>query len=157
MTPTEFLAPDFLKFFVPLVGAVVAWMLNERRRWRAEQHARKEERYTSFLQGLRGFYVDDPDGTLVDEDAKEIHRLKRQFLDELNISWLYCPDKVIDKAYAFLETVRVGATATAKEKAEAAGELVAAIRHDLLGHKLVKRTSLTGKDFRHLAVWRTRS
>ncbi len=104
---------------------------------------RKEENYKQLLKTLRGFYVSsgDPD-------------LKDTFLEQVNLCWLYCPDKVIQKAYAFLSTVHTDQRGTeAKQHGlpeQAFGELVAAIRRDLLSRKIVKKTNLEGEDFKHL-------
>lgn len=52
----DLLSADFLKFFVPLAGAVLAWFMNERRRRAWEEYLRKEERYRALLRTLSGFY-----------------------------------------------------------------------------------------------------
>lgn len=135
-----FLSPDFWKFALPLFGAVIAWFTNEWRNRVAEQCRRKEANYKELLRSLRGFYV----------GAKDPQALKAEFLDQLNVSWLYCPDEVINKAYAFLDTVHTSQQETEEEKEKAMGEFVAAIRKDLLSRKLVRKTSLSASDFRHL-------
>ena len=76
--------------------------------------------------------------------------LKQNFLDELNQCWLYCPDDVILKAYAFLDTVHTGAATDDATKESHCGDLVAAIRRDLLSRKVPAKTQLTSKHFRHL-------
>lgn len=151
MDTQQFLSPDFLKFFVPLAGAVVAWAVNEWRRRLADQHAKKEERYASLLRALRGFYVVHDDGSLGDEVAEELRQLRSDFVEQVNICWLYCPDDVIRKAYAFLGTVRADVTTSGTTKASAAGDLVEAVRTDILKRKLVRSTKLVGSDFKHLA------
>ena len=132
---------DFWKFVVPLTGAVVAWYLNEWRKRIWEQYQRKEDQYKKLIRCLQGFYV----GT----DSKE---LKAEFLQQLNICWLYCPDEVIKKAYAFLDTVYAGRSNPEGTKEEAVNELMLSIRKDLLSRKLIKKTKLEPKDFRHLKV-----
>ena len=52
---TNFLSADFLKFFIPLAGAVIAWFLNARRQRAWEEYGRKEERYSEPLKNLSGF------------------------------------------------------------------------------------------------------
>ncbi|MDE2149259.1 MAG: hypothetical protein KGJ55_05370 [Gammaproteobacteria bacterium] len=133
---------DFWKFALPLSGAVVAWFVNEWRKRVLEQYQRKEERYRELVHCLRGFYV----------SAQGPDDLKGKFLDELNLCWLYCPDDVIRKAYAFLETVQAGRNEPDEVKEKAVGEFVSALRNDLLSRRLTRRTSLTAKDFRHLGV-----
>lgn len=133
---------EFWKFVIPLLGAVVAWFANEWQKRVAQQFERKEQRYTELLRSLRGFYAGETDAEI----------LKAEFLNQLNISWMYCPDLVITHAYAFLDTVRTGANSTGQQKEFALGALVAAIRTDSLSRTLVRKTALGPKDFRHLGV-----
>lgn len=135
---------DFLKFFLPLAGAAVAWFINERRKRSAEEYERKERRYSALVGSLQGFYV-----TASPDRARE---LKAQFLRELNNCWLYCPDEVIRKAYAFLATVHTDANSTDEAKERAVGDLVLSIRQDLLSRSSVRSTQLTARDFKHLRV-----
>lgn len=136
---SDFLSADFLKFFLPFAGGVIAWFVNESRRRSWEEYQRKEERYRELLRTLRGFYISAQDRVL-----------KQAFLEQVNLCWLYCPDEVLQRAYAFLSTVHTGATHSDPEKEKAAGELIAAIRRDLLSRKVVKRTQLGASDFKHL-------
>jgi hypothetical protein len=137
----DFLSIDFLKVALPAAAAIITWVVNEWRRRAHEDYVRKEARYLELLKALRGFYVETQDSAM-----------KQSFVDELTRCWLYCPDGVIRKAYAFLDTVRVGAKTTAVKKEQAAGDLVAALRCDLLGRRLLlwRRTSLTGTDYQHI-------
>lgn len=123
---------DTLKLSVPIIGAVVAWAVNEfsKRKW--EEYIRKEANYRTLLLTLKGFYVDTAN-----------REQKDAFLDQLKLCWLYCPDEVIRKAYAFLATVHTDTSTTHVEKERALGELVVAVRKDLLSRKTVKGTSLT--------------
>jgi hypothetical protein len=130
---------DFWKIIAPIALAIVAWLLNERSKRKWKEYKRKEKRYSALLHTLKGFYVNSHDKALKDE-----------FLYQLNLCWLYAPDEVIKLAYAFLDKVKVGVKFTDTEKEEAAGELISAIRHDLLSRRLVKDTRLKAKDYRHL-------
>ena len=133
---------DFWKFALPLLGAVIAWFTNEWRKRVADQYQRKEANYKELIRALRGFYV----------GAAKGDELKLEFLNQLNISWLYCPDEVIQKGYAFLETVQAREAELDDERQLAFGAFVAAIRGDLLSRKLVQKTSLSAKDFKHFSV-----
>lgn len=130
---------EFWKFAIPLLGAVVAWFTNEWRKRVADQYQRKEENYKELLRSLRGFYV----------GAAEAENMKTEFLNQLNASWLYCPDEVIKKGYEFLDTLHAKKAHTDEEKENAMGAFVAAIRTDILSRKLVRSTALTASDFRH--------
>jgi hypothetical protein len=133
---------DFWKFTIPLLGTVIAWLTNERRKRVADEYQRKEASYKELIKSLRGFYIGA-------EDAKN---LKLEFLNQLNIAWLYCPDEVIKKGYAFLDTVGSNEIKSDEMRENAMGAFVTAIRTDILSQKVVKHTSLTAKDFRHLKV-----
>ncbi|WKJ90966.1 hypothetical protein QZJ86_02240 [Methylomonas montana] len=131
---------DFWKFAAPLFGAIIAWFVNEWRKRVWEQYQRKEESYRELLRCLKGFYV----------SAQNANELRTEFLNQLNRCWLYCPDDVILKGYAFLNTVHTSNPSTDEEKEKAMGDFVASIRIDLLSRKLVTNTDLCGKDFKHL-------
>ena len=131
-----------LSILVPVAVAIIAWALNERGRRERDEYVRREARYQELLAALRGFYEGTPD------------RAKRlDFLDQVNLCWLYCPDDVIRKAYRFLETVHTDVAPTRDEdKKLALGELVAAIRQDLLSRTTIKSTRLRASDFKHFGV-----
>lgn len=131
---------EFWKFAAPLFGAIVAWFVNEWRKRIWEQYQRKEESYKELLRCLKGFYI----------GANNANELKAEFLTQLNRCWLYCPDDVILKGYAFLNTVHAKNVLSDEVKEKAMGDFVSSIRNDLLSRKLVKETNLSGKDFKHL-------
>jgi hypothetical protein len=134
---------EFWKFAVPLLGAVAAWFANEWRKRVADEYQRKEANYKELVRSLRGFYA----------GAANADAMKADFLNQLNTSWLYCPDGVIKKGYAFLDTVHAGQVHSDEEKETAMGAFVAALRADLLSRKLVRHTRMTAQDFRHLGTY----
>jgi Pyruvate/2-oxoacid:ferredoxin oxidoreductase delta subunit len=122
-----------------LIGGFVIWYLNERSKRVYEEYKRKEEKYSELIRSLRGFYVDSSN--------KE---LKTEFLNQLNLCWMYCPDEVIYKAYNFLLMVHTDSKHTYEETEKAVGEFVLAIRKDLISRKPFRKTNLKPEDFRHL-------
>jgi hypothetical protein len=122
-----------------LIGGVVMWYLNERSKRSYEEYKRKEERYAELIKGLRGFYVDS--------FSKE---LRDQFLHQLNLCWMYCPDEVVRKAYRFLFMLHTDKKSSDDEKEKAVGELMLAIRKDLINRKPLRKTELKSEDFKHL-------
>lgn len=134
-----FESPAFWGVFIPACVAAVGFVVNERSRLKWEQFQRKEERYQNMLRFLRGFYTSD--------SSKED---KGRFLSELHQCWLYAPDHIITLAYAFLESVHAEVKMPDEEKEARMGNLVAAIRKDLISRSIVSRTKLTGRDFKHL-------
>jgi hypothetical protein len=135
---------DFLKFFLPLAGGAFAWFWNERRKRISEEYERKAEKYAALIESLQGFYIGI--------DPENGRRLKDKFIQELNKCWLYCSDDVIHKAYAFLNTVHTREKTTDEVKERAVGDLMLAIRRDLLARKPMRVTALTAADFQHLKV-----
>ena len=134
----DYLTPDFIKFFLPLAGAVVAWFVNERRKRIWEAYKRKEERYTNLIRSLKSFYK-----------ATKTAKLRQEFIDEFNLCWLYCPDEIIKKGYSLFDAFTPVNNRSDKEKHDAIGEFVASIRRDLLSRKIVKRTELRASHYGH--------
>lgn len=129
-----------LAVLVPLLSAVVAWFVNERSKRAWEEYTRKEQHYSALLHALRGFYQSS--------GSKE---QRDEFLVQVNFCWLYCPDNVIRKAYTFLDSVRESSPTGPVEGQAALGELVVAIRRDMLSRRIVKSTELRADDFRAFA------
>jgi hypothetical protein len=138
---SDFLSPDFLKFFVPLAGGVVGYLLNEHRKRLAEEYVRKEERYRNLILSLRGFYA-----------GAEDPLLKREFASQVSLCWLYCSDSVIKAVNAFVAQMKEGSGATDQQKLDALASLIGTIRRDLLSRTVVRRTELTGREFERLSV-----
>jgi len=122
-----------------LIGGFVTWYLNERSKRIYEEYKRKEEKYSELIRSLRGFYVDS--------FSKE---LRTEFLNQLNPCWMYCSDEVIRKAYNFLSMVHTDQKRSDEEREKAVGELILAIREDLISRKPLKKTILKPEDFKHL-------
>ena len=87
---------------------------------------------------MRGFYAQ------VNDQEEKV-----EFVEQLNLYWLYCPDEVIKSDYDFLNTIN-SAEATLVEKQTAHGDFVVAIRKDLLSRKITRKTKLTSQDYQHL-------
>lgn len=123
---------------------VVGWYMNERSKRADGDYQRREDRYAQLLRCVRAFHVNSL------EPEKQI-----DFLDELNQCWLYCPDNVILKANSFVMAMDVGSAATGDDVKQALGELLIAIRKDLLGRRPVRTTRLQAGDFVHAGITRT--
>ena len=128
---------EWLKIIVPLAAiigslavAIVVWFLNEwsKREW--EIHKRKEDRYTALIESVPGFMGEF-----------ESTELRKRFLQELQIAWLYCPDSIINSGNAFLDALPEGREFSKRE--EALYEFHLALRKDL-----IKKTQLSSKDSR---------
>ena len=130
---------EFLGIFLPLISGIIAWYANERRKRQQEEYIRKEENYKILIRSIKGFYVSSKDSNVIGN-----------FIEQLNLCWLYCPDDVIKKAYDFLNKVHTGAKFSDTDKEKALGEFIVAIRKDLLSRKIIKNTNLTADDFMHI-------
>ncbi|PCH85368.1 MAG: hypothetical protein COB26_11940 [Piscirickettsiaceae bacterium] len=135
----NFITPDFIKFFLPLAGAVIAWVLNERRKRTWEEYRRKEECYSKLLASLTGFYTYAADAGV-----------RSKFIEEYKKSWMYCSDEVIKAMNQMIYATKVGSTVTPECQREIIGGLIVEIRKDLLNRKLTKKTKLNPKDYIHV-------
>jgi Pyruvate/2-oxoacid:ferredoxin oxidoreductase delta subunit len=126
---------------IALVAGLITLFINERNKRSEQEYKRKEERYIELVNALRGFYIDS-----FDKEKTE------NFLRQVNLCWLYCPDEVIQTAYKFLMMVHTGQKQQDADKEKAVGEFILAIRMDLIGRKPVKSTSLKSEDFKHFGA-----
>jgi len=83
------------------------------------------------LANREGFYIGAHD-----------EKKKSDFVEQLKLCWLYCPDEVIKKAYAFLDAIN-SAQKTLEEKNLSLGDFVVAILKDLFSRKITRKTKLT--------------
>jgi hypothetical protein len=151
--------PDFLKITLPLIGAVVAWFVNQWQQRSRDDYLRKEKLYRDLLDAIQGFY-DKPSGpvptsTVLQQSGGRTTGMQT-FLDQARLAWLYSPDEVILSAYTFLDTVNVDRLppSTKPEREMAFGNVIAAVRGDLFRPRFFfwQRTNLTGAQYRHLEV-----
>jgi len=128
---------------ITILAGFVTWYLNEQSKRIYEEYRHKEERYSELIRSLRGFYNQTRNEELI-----------REFLDQLNLCWMYCPDEVIQKAYNFLNMERTENKDKffAKEREKAVGKLILAIRRDLIDIKPLKKTRLNSVDFKYLTL-----
>jgi Pyruvate/2-oxoacid:ferredoxin oxidoreductase delta subunit len=134
---------DYLKIFIPFSGAVIAWFANEWRKRSWEEYQRKEDRYQELIKSLKGFHT----SSWSSDKSKEY---KINFIDQLNLCWMYCPDEVIKKAYTFIDAVHTDQVSSDEVKQKALGEFILAIRKDLISRKVLSKTILKQEDFRSL-------
>jgi hypothetical protein len=129
----------WLSLGVPLVAAVVAWVANEFRKSSVADRERREERYRRILENSRGFY-----------EGAQSAELKSAFLQDMALSWLYCPDSVIRAMYGFIDAVKVGSSTSPEQREVAFQELVLVMRKDLWSVWPIRRTKLRPSDYRLL-------
>jgi len=120
---------------ISVLGGFITWGLNEISKRKQESYKRKEERYAELIKSIKGFYVNSDNPSL-----------KENFLQQVDLCWMYCPDDVVIKLYSFLEAVKTNSS-TDDQKETALGEAMVAIRNDLLKDTKMK-SSLTHEQFR---------
>ena len=137
---------DVVKIMVPALSTVAVaatgWLVNERSKRNWEAYKRIEKRYIVMLSQLDGFGQE-----LTDRDPESAQNKKEEFIRQLTLAWLYCPDAVISKAYQFLGSVHSHAIPTERNmQMEYLQQLVHLLRKDLFGRK----TKLEVQDFQLL-------
>ncbi|MGX1191574.1 hypothetical protein [Metabacillus sp. SLBN-84] len=120
---------------ITVIAGFITWGLNERSKRKHESYKRKEERYAELIKSIKGFYVNSGNTDL-----------KSNFLEQVNLCWLYCPDEVVIKLYEFLETVKT-TSSDDNQKEIALGKVMVAIRNDLLKDTKMNN-NLTHENFR---------
>lgn len=140
-----------LVLIAPLIVGIMAWYLNERSKRIYEEYKRKEARYSKLIECLRGFYIDEYYGGNKNESVE----LREEFLKQVNLSLMYCPDEVIDKANSFLDAVydKRPSDANKEEMAKKAlREFMVAMRKDLIKRKTLKKTKVKPEDVKLLTA-----
>lgn len=137
---------DWLVALIPLasaaLGAFIVYLFTSRAK-RDESIIRfKEEKYAKLLVKLQGFV-----GTTTSA------QLKREFFEEQYQSWLYASDEVIEALNALVRLVIESRSSTTDPEAgrKAVGEIVLAMRHDLL-----RKTNLGYTAFQYTDVHETK-
>lgn len=136
------------KFFVGLSCSIAAWCWSvfvwaksQSQQRAQDDYNRKEKLYRELLVSVSAFYKG---GTAVTAAS---------FLEQVRLAWLYAPDEVVSKLYAFLSTQKAELPQVERDLGgqQTLAALVAAIRSDLFA--TVKRKSyLTAAEFQHLTA-----
>lgn len=128
---------DFLLILLPVIsgtiGSYLTYYLTVKSKKSEAIFRYKEEKYSNMLVLLQGFVGKTAAG-----------ELKRQFFNEQYKSWLYCSDDVVRAINAMVRLVidSKGQAPDSKKGRKAVGEIVRAMRKDLLG-----KTTLSFNDF----------
>jgi hypothetical protein len=124
---------------IGILGAVLTYGLNERSKRAHEDDSRREDKYWYLISSIRGFYSRSLD-----------RELQKRFILQVSSCWMYCPDEVVRKVYAFIDAVIADGDSSDCHKEQAEGELMATIREDSYGRRFRKKSRLTAPDFRSL-------
>jgi hypothetical protein len=138
--------PPIAIIIAAIISAAIAawtWKKNEESKRVFEDYKRKEKMYTGLINSLRGFYKQPETGSADPEKVGE-------FIKQLSLCWMYCPDDVIKNAYDFIDSVYAGRSKKSEEKEEAYGRVMLSIRKDLINRNPMKETNFSPSDFRHI-------
>lgn len=135
-----------LSEYIPLAVALLTigagaftWSRNENSKRIYEEYHRKEERYIKLVESLTGFY-----------EATDDSEQRKEFLNQLNLCWLYCSDEVVRKAYNFVDLSKPGRNVSREEQQRRLGEFILEIRKDLLKKEKLEMTNLKPEEFQML-------
>jgi hypothetical protein len=128
-----------------ILGSVLIWYLNEKSKRELNIQKQKEERYKKMVICIKAFTTGSPDVTL-----------RQEFIDQLNLSWVYCPDEVVKKGTYILETMipnEVGLSKyTNEEKVKAIGDFFVEIRKDVLNKNPNTKSNLKIEDYKSIGT-----
>ena len=127
---------------IPVIGGIIAWYNNEEGKRKQEIMKQKEERYLKMVSAFKAF------GVYKNSDEKTL--LLQEFLDQLNLCWIYCPDEVIIKANLLVATMRRENKEKYKpvDREKAMGDFLLAIRKDIMNNERPKNTTLNSEDYK---------
>ena len=109
-------------FLVVLAPIVIGWLLNEEAKRRDIREKKKRKRYELLILALNAYHQNGQ------ASGKRV-----QFIHQVNLSWLYCSDKFIRKAYEFINSSEDFSQASEEQKDKLLGELMVIIRKDFKG------------------------
>lgn len=112
------------------------WIANAHHAKVIREREKKEERYVTLLRSIEAFYSS---GANVDA--------RKEFIRELYLSWLYCPDEVILAGNEFIDSL-LAQQSPAGEREAALGKFVLAIRRDMVHGSRVSKTVLRFDQFK---------
>jgi len=135
----------FLLAFLSILGSVFIWYLNEKSKRKLNIQKQKEERYKKMVICIKAFTTGSPETTL-----------RQEFIDQLNLSWVYCPDEVVKKGTFILETMIPNESGTSRytneEKVKAIGNFFVEIRKDILNKKPNTKSNLKVEDYKSIGT-----
>jgi len=129
---------SFLALTSAFIGGFVSYYFTSKSKKLEAIIRFREEKYSNLLILLQGFV-----GNTVSYDTK------KKFFEEQYKSWVYCSDEVVLAINNLVQLVidLKGKDPNPEEGRKAIGDIVLAMRKDLLG-----KTNLTFKDFRYTDV-----
>ncbi len=121
---------------IGILGSVLSWLYNEWQKRKLKLLTEKEERYGKLIKNIR----------YLSSTSKDVEK-GNEFFDEFLLCWMYCPDNIIQKGNAYLDSMNAEKTKVIdpKNTEKLKGEFILELRKDLKGE-----TKLTSEDLRDL-------
>jgi hypothetical protein len=135
---TSALVTTILALTSAIIGGYISYYFASKSKKQEAVIKFREEKYSNLLILLQGF---------VGETVS--YETKRKFFEEQYKSWIYCSDEVVIAINDLVQLVidSEGKVPNPQEGRKAVGNIVLAMRKDLLG-----KTTLTYADFRYTSV-----
>ncbi len=135
---TSIVLTSFLALASAIIGGFVTYYFTSKSKKMEAIMKFREEKYSNLLIHLQGFVGNTTS-----------YETKKKFFEEQYKSWIYCSDEVVTAINDLVELVikSQGKDPNAEEGRKAVGNIVLAMRKDLLG-----KTTLSYKDFRYTDV-----
>lgn len=122
-----------------LLLAIFVWYINSKNKITETENKRKQELYTlkeeNYAKLIRNVIG-------LDRNLKNFE-MEIEFLNQCNICWLFGSDEVINAANKFIIAYMTGTNPQ-----NALGELMLAVRKDLINNEILNHTNLTADDFK---------
>jgi len=131
--------PAFSGILGVTIAVLIQWWLSAREKRRWHIFSKKEAIYVKMIELSKAFYAHSSDKEQV-----------ASFVEMIKLLWLYAPDHVIKKTYAFTDTVHAVQKTSEDQKNKAMEEFIWALRKDISKNKVPKKTKLNPKDYQHI-------
>lgn len=129
---------------IGILGSVTGWIYNEIQKRKLKLLLEKEKRYENIIRLLRNL-----------GEAGANSDKGNEFIVEIQLCWMYCPDEVIKKGNQFLDSMNPKIGEKSQEDIDRIkGEFILELRKDLIKMNksifrfLLNNTKLDSQDFR---------
>jgi hypothetical protein len=121
-------------FIFAASASIIIWYLNERKRRSIQEYKQKEKRYIELIELIEKLKPDE----------KPSDHLRDEFLHQINLCWLYCPDNVVRKIAELISKLN-NDNISQEAKDSSMNELMITLRKDIR-----KKTKLNQDDYKKI-------
>lgn len=119
-------------FIFAASASIIIWYLNEGKRRSIQEYKQKETRYLELIELIEK----------LEPNEKPSDHLRDDFLHQINLCWLYCPDNIVRKIAELISSLN-NDSISQESKENSMSELMIALRKDIR-----KKTKLNQDDYR---------